>query len=181
MKMNAEEMQELLISAVKQSTTDVFGTMLGIEVEAGEVYSSLGFPAPTEGIVSLIGLAGPWMGTGSLSCNPQLAFKISGALMMTEYTAVEEAVLDAMAEVTNMVIGNVKTILEEQVGAMGLSIPTVIFGRNFSTKSAGGSWTVVPFQCCSERLMVQVCLVKNSEHGKLSRVGFTNPQFAGVK
>ena len=34
-KMNAEEMQELLISAVKQSTTDVFGTMLGIEVEAG--------------------------------------------------------------------------------------------------------------------------------------------------
>ena len=178
--MSAEEMQELLIRAVKQSTTEVFGTMLGIEVEAGEVSATKGSPAPTEGVVSLIGLAGPWMGTGSLSCNPQLACKISGALMMSEYTAVDEEVLDAIAEVTNMVIGNVKTLIEEQVGAMGLSIPTVIFGRNFSTKSAGGSWTVVPFKCLSENLMVQVCLVKSSESGAPSRVGFTNPQFAGA-
>ena len=179
--MNAEEMQELLIRAVKQSTTDVFSTMLGIQVEAGEVYSCNGSPAPTEGVVSLIGLAGPWMGTGSLSCNPQLACKISGALMMSEYKAVDEEVLDAMAELTNMVLGNVKTLIEEQVGAMGLSIPTVIFGRNFSTKSAGGSWTVVPFQCFSERLSVHVCLVKSTDQSMVSRVVFTNPQFAGVR
>ena len=176
--MNTEEMQELLIRAVKQSTTEVFATMLGITVEAGEVFASKGSPAPTEGVVSLIGLAGPWMGTGSLSCNPQLACKISGALMMSEYAAVDEEVLDAIAEVTNMVMGNVKTLIEEQVGAMGLSIPTVIFGRNFSTKSAGGSWTVVPFKCFSEKLMVQVCLVKSTESSMLSRVGFTNPQVA---
>ena len=180
-KMNGEEMQELLIASVKQCTSDVFGTMLGIEVEAGDVYQSNGSPAPTEGVVSLIGLAGPWMGTGSLSCNPQLACKISGALMMSEYAGVDEEVLDAIAEVTNMVMGNVKTILEERVGAMGLSIPTVIFGRNFSTKSAGGSWTVVPFKCCSDKLLVQVCLVKSSENTILSRVGFTNPICAAVK
>lgn len=179
--MTGEEMQELLIQSVKQCTSDVFGTMLGIEVEAGEVYESKGSPAPTEGVVSLIGMAGPWMGTGSLSCKPQLACKISGALMMAEYAAVDEEVLDAIAEVTNMVMGNVKTILEEKVGAMGLSIPTVIFGRNFSTKNAGGSWTVVPFNCCSEKFLVQVCLVKSSENTVLSRVGFTDPICAAVK
>ena len=101
--------------------------------------------------------------------------------MMSEYAAVDEEVLDAMAEVTNMVVGNVKTLLEEQVGAMGLSIPTVIFGRNFTTKSAGGSWTVVPFQCFSESLIVQVCLVKSTDQSMVSRVVFTNPQFAGVR
>ena len=179
--MTVEEMQELLITAVKQSTTEVFGTMLGLEVEIDQVYASNGSPAPTEGVVSLIGLAGPWMGTGSLSCNPQLACKISGALMMSEYAAVDEEVLDAIAEVTNMVVGNVKTVLEEKVGTMGLSIPTVIFGRNFSTKSAGGSWTVVPFKCGNDKLVVQVCLVKNSDNPVASRVGFTNPQFAGVR
>ena len=100
---------------------------------------------------------------------------------MGEYAAVNEEVLDAIAEVTNMVVGNVKTVVEEQVGAMGLSIPTVIFGRNFSTKSAGGSWTVVPFECGADRLLVQVCLVPNSESPVISRMGFTNPQFAGVK
>ena len=58
-----------------------------------------------------------------------------------------EDVLDAIAEVTNMIIGNVKSALEEKVGAMGLSTPTVIFGRNFQTRSARThEWTGVRFR-----------------------------------
>ena len=52
-------------------------------------------------------------------------------MLMTEASAVNEEVLDAMAELTNMVIGNVKTKLESQLGPLGLSIPTVVYGRNF--------------------------------------------------
>ena len=180
--MTDQTIQELLINAVKTSTADVFSTMLGIEAEVGEVFVSQGSPRPTEGVVSLIGLAGPWMGTGSISCNPKMACRIAGALMMGEYAAVDEEVLDAVAEVTNMVIGNVKTVLEERVGPMGLSIPTVIFGRNFSTKSAGSSnWTIVPFSCGEDRILVQVCLVQNSEGSTPSRIGFTNPHMAAVR
>ena len=65
---------------------------------------------------------------------------------MTPYDAIDEDVLDAVAEVTNMIIGNVKTALENRLGAMGLSTPTVIYGRNFQTRSSGNQeWTVVPF------------------------------------
>ncbi len=58
-------------------------------------------------------------------------------MLMTEAPSVNEDVLDAVAELTNMIIGNVKTELEAQVGPLGLSIPTVVYGRNFQTKTAG--------------------------------------------
>ena len=178
--MTGQQMQEVLIAAVKASTTEVFKTMLGMEMKAGEIYHT-GAQEPNEGVVSLIGLAGPWMGTGSIRCSPRTACSLSGALMMSEYSTVDEEVFDAIAEITNMVIGNVKTALEEHVGPMGLSIPTVIYGRNFSTKSAGtNNWTVVPFTCGEDSISVHVYLVANTEGKKAPRIGFTNPQLSTV-
>ena len=76
---------------------------------------------------------------------------MAGALLMSEYQSVDEDVMDAVAEVVNMVVGNVKTLLEERVGPLAFSIPTVIYGRNYKTRSAGVmEWTVVPFLCGSE-------------------------------
>jgi hypothetical protein len=42
-----------------------------------------------------------------------------------------------MAELTNMIVGNVKTELECKLGPLGLSIPTVVYGRKVKTKTAG--------------------------------------------
>ena len=87
--------------------------------------------------------------------------------MMCEYTSVNEEVLDAVAEVTNMIMGNVKTSLEEDLGAMGLSIPTVVYGRNFSSRTVGKQeWSVVPFKVGTEDLEVQVCLAPGREAGQ---------------
>ena len=71
--------------------------------------------------------------------------------MMSEYSSVTDEVLDAVAELTNMIIGNLKTALEEHLGPMGLSIPTVIHGRNFTSRTVGTQdWTIVPFRMESE-------------------------------
>jgi chemotaxis protein CheX len=101
---------------------------------------------------------------------------------MAEYDSVAEDVLDSVAEVTNMIIGNVKTVLENKLGGMGLSTPTVIYGRNFQTRSSKNQeWTVVPFDCESERLCVQVCLVPNPDAGQQStRAGFPVPHVLNV-
>ena len=56
---------------------------------------------------------------------------------MTESPAVNEEVLDAVGELTNMIIGNVKTVAEAIVGPLNLSVPTVIYGRNFTSRSLG--------------------------------------------
>jgi chemotaxis protein CheX len=133
--------------------------MLAMDPSPGEAYVDSNPSLHTSGVVSLIGLTGAWVGTGSISCTATFACQIASQLMMTDYDAVNDDVLDAVAEVTNMIIGNVKTALEERLGPMGLSIPTVIYGRNFSSRTLGKqTWTVVPFQAGTERLEVQLCL-----------------------
>ena len=112
-----DDLARFIVSA----TADVFSTMLGIEIEPGEPYQKSEMPEACDGVISFIGLAGTWMGTGSIACTAAFACKISSQLLMAEYSAVDEEVLDAVAEVTNMVVGNVKTLLEEILGPLGLS------------------------------------------------------------
>ena len=150
---------EQLVNMIRNATLEVFSTMLGSELQPGEAFLDNSTPGPKEGVVALIGLAGEWAGSGILCCNAETARQISGLLLMQEFAAVDEEVLDAVGEVTNMIFGNVKTALEEETGPMGLSIPTVIYGRNFSTRSVGKSeWTVAPFRWDRHEVEVYLCL-----------------------
>ncbi|HWB85373.1 MAG TPA: chemotaxis protein CheX [Bryobacteraceae bacterium] len=153
-------LEELIVSSIRDSAAQVFSTMLGVEIDRGEVSVETGTPEQAnDGIVSFIGVAGAWAGTGSLSCSPALACRICSHMLMMDASSVDEEVLDTVAELTNMIIGNVKTELEQYLGPLGLSIPTVIFGRNFRTKSVGNNkWTVVCFQWKDEHLLVKLCL-----------------------
>jgi len=181
MSTNADPVQALsqdeLVDAIRGATNEVFSTMLNLEITAGEVFVEKEEAVPSSGVVSLIGLAGSWVGSGSMACSANCAAKIASALLMAPYSAVDEDVLDAVAEVTNMIIGNVKTVLETRLGAMGLSTPTVIYGRNFQTRSSGNqNWTVVPFALGEDRMCVQVCIAPNDDSGKkTTRTGFPVP------
>jgi len=157
--------QELLVKSVVSAATDVFSMMLGLEITPGEAFIEQSAPTETERVVALIGLAGTWIGTGMISCTPEFACRISSLMLMTECESVTEDVLDAMAEMSNMIFGNVKTELEEQLGGLGLSIPTVIFGRNFATRSVGSqSWTVVPIRTGDDVMELKICLTQNHDY-----------------
>jgi chemotaxis protein CheX len=156
-----------LVGLVHEATASVFDTMLALPLERAEPYTNTAASVSINGIVSFIGLAGPWAGTGSISCSTALACRIASQLMMTEYEAVDDEVLDAVAEVTNMIVGNVKTALDDRLGPMGLSIPTVIYGRNFTSRTVGKQeWTIVPFHMEKELFEVQICLAPSREESR---------------
>ncbi len=169
--------QDELVEAIRSATHDVFSTMLDLQLAPGEVFLEKDKSVPSSGVVSLIGLAGPWVGSGSLFCTAEFACKIATHLLQTEYPAMNEDVLDAVAEVTNMIIGNVKSALENRLGEMGLSTPTVIYGRNFQTRSGGNQeWTVVPFLLEGDRMCVQMCIAPNTDAAKKPpKAGFPIP------
>jgi chemotaxis protein CheX len=151
-----------------RSTGDVFSTMLGAELPGGEATvegTAAGSASePNDGVVSFIGIAGSWAGTGSLSCSAAMACRICSAMLMTEAPSVNEDVLDAVAEITNMIIGGVKTDLEKELGPLGLSIPTVVFGRNFKTRSAAAAeWIHVRFLWDGEWLRIKMCLAPSEK------------------
>jgi len=151
--------RDQIVNDIRTATEEVFATMLSTELTFSESFFDDGPAHPVDGVVCLIGLAGAWTGTGTVSCSAAFACHIASRMLMAEYTEVGADVLDAVAEVTNMVLGNVKTALEQSLGSMGLSIPTAVFGRNFMAKSFGGeTWTVVLFQHEQERLEVKLFL-----------------------
>jgi chemotaxis protein CheX len=152
-------LQSQLIDAIRRSAIDVFATMLGVELGAGEASIERDTPAAHDGVVSFVGVAGAWAGTGVVVCSPELACRICNLMLMTDNNAVNEEVLDAVAEVTNMIIGCVKNDIEGLVGPLGLSIPTVVFGKNFRTRSVGSTdWVVNRFLWDGETLLVKMCM-----------------------
>jgi chemotaxis protein CheX len=168
--------QQKIVDTVSKAAKDVFSTMLGLEIEIGESFAEDGFPPESQKVVALIGLAGEWIGTGIVGCSPEFACRIASIMLMSDYQAVNDDVLDAMAEMANMIFGNVKTELEEHLGVLGLSIPTVIFGRNFATRSVGQqAWTVFRLKSGSDEMELKFCLMPNRDFQKSARHGRVQP------
>lgn len=146
---------ELLV----ENTQKVFSVMLGMEVAPLPVQTQRYLEGPEGGVVSLIGMVGGWIGSGSLCCSSEVACKISGRLLMAEYDSVNEDVLDAVGELTNMIIGNFKDEAEPLLGPLALNTPTVVYGRNFRARNLAGTlWTTVPFETEYGNLEVKVCI-----------------------
>ena len=167
-----------LASFIFNVAEETFATMLGLQVAHGE--PSVESPetvVSSDRVVALIGLAGYYNGTGIISCSPELACKLSSQMLMADFQTVDSEVLDAMSEISNIIFGNVKTMLEEQVGLLGLSIPTVIFGRNFCTRSVGEQWIAVPLKVNEQDLELRMCLSQSHSGTKqhITRQSVTVP------
>lgn len=157
-------MQERLVQEIKDATGSVLGTMMGIEAAAGEVEPDSPGPGPIGGVSAMVGIVGPWVGTGSVSCDEPLACLLAGRMLMSEYTEINDEVLDAMGEIANMVIGNIKTNLEASLGPLALGVPTVTYGRDFATRSTvKQSWLLVPFDCEGHTLFIQMQLTEATQ------------------
>jgi len=156
--------ESAIVEYVRTAMADVFSTMLGMSIENLPEYTDQKAPTVSDGVLAIVGIAGTWQGAGAISCSASFACRICNQLLMTEAGSVNEEVLDAVGEVANMVIGNFKTMIEESLGPLGLSIPTVIYGRNFASRSIGSNkWIVLPFSCEGETIEIRCCLTAAKE------------------
>ena len=124
----ADQLAEMLGAA----TTDVFTSMLGVDVQL-ETLPEEARAAPFDGVLSFIGLVGRVVGNGAVICTATTACDLSSRFLMTEFTHVDEQVLDAIGEITNMIVGGFKNLLEARLGTVHMSVPSVIHGKNIST------------------------------------------------
>jgi chemotaxis protein CheX len=156
--------QAAVIQAIRAATQEVFSTMLDAAVD----FQAAGIAASEGGLMSLVGLTGSWSGAGTLSCSPALANQAAEVMFMSEKatdpSAINDEVLDAVAELTNMVVGNIKNTLEHHLGPMAISIPSVIYGRNFHFKSLTGKIIAsAAFRWHGEPLEIRVVLAPSSD------------------
>lgn len=158
--------QDLLVRSVTEATREVFATMLDIEVTC--IGLSPENPTAASGLIALIGITGAWGGSGVFCCSPLMASLICSRMLGGVFdpvkAVIDEEVLDVVAELANMMIGNVKNGLEPVTGPLAISVPTVIHGKNFQFRNALGLRGVsLMFAAEGEEFEVRISLAPTVE------------------
>ncbi|MBZ5575783.1 MAG: chemotaxis protein CheX [Acidobacteriia bacterium] len=116
-----------------QIVESVFQTMMNLEVTRAEIPWA---PA-TDVITGAVHFAGEWKGAVLLECTKPQAFEFAHRLMSIETpTEINDDIRDTMGELTNMLAGNLKSVLPRGIG---LSMPLVVEGRDYSLRVCGSS------------------------------------------
>ena len=121
----------LFETAVPQTVAYVFDSMLNMTVESVECE----LPGSVELVTAALHFSGGWTGATLLELPPDMARAFTSRMLgMDVPDTVDADVVDAMGELTNMVGGNLKTILPTGVN---LSLPSVVVGTAYSVKICG--------------------------------------------
>lgn len=136
------------------AVANTFEMMLSTEARRGEL--ALGDPkVRTHPISAIIGLSGNASGTVVINLSEQVALAAASAMHMTEFTEVDNDVLDAVGELVNMVAGQAKTDLAEYDLKMGL--PNVVTGKGHEVRFPSATPPLcVPFETDHGPLRLEV-------------------------
>ncbi len=151
-------MNPTILKDLVDSTLEVFSKMVAIQLAPNPELR------PEEDvqkcqITGMIGLAGKSMGIVSVHCSPRMGMTITSNMLGMDVTTLNDDVKDAVGEVTNMVAGNFKTKMSKNGKLFDLSVPTVIVGEKYTTKTMTDAPSVViEFQWQEEKLYVKLNL-----------------------
>lgn len=154
-------------TSVIKATTDLFATMMMMELTPGDALSSRSEMEKEVVITGIIGLAGVYKGTISIHFSKAMALKSISAMLGMEFDELTDDTKDAIGEIANIVAGGAKTELSAHGVAFDLSLPTVIAGENYSVfhtdAARKGKGTIVPFSCDGQRMFVEFDLEKSEK------------------
>jgi len=110
-------------------------------------------------LTAMLGFAGRLSGFLCLHVNQDIACSLATGLLGMNLDQVDDTVCDAMGEITNMLAGGLKTHLSHTGEAFKLAIPSVIQGREYSTRApADAKNIVVGVVAGSYRFKIQLVL-----------------------
>lgn len=123
--MSAITFEEIMFT-IMSATQDTFMTYIGREILAGKIEKKI---EPVESdVVGIVGVAGDRVGYIMFATEKSSATLVAQELLMTEETN-EEAIRDAIGELTNNIAGVFKSKYHEQYGSVALGLPLVVSGK----------------------------------------------------
>lgn len=148
-----------VIEAFSESTKIVFSTMLGTTVTSGEA-KPCGHPV-AKGVTGIVGLTGSISGDVVVSIDQKIALEVTSAMLGQEVIDLNDDVIDAVGELTNMIAGSAKGRLEKF--NLGLALPTVILGSDHRIGFKSGIKPIsIPFVSDWGPFTIELGLAKTS-------------------
>ncbi|MGZ6737692.1 MAG: chemotaxis protein CheX [Mycobacteriales bacterium] len=120
---------------IAEITRDVWDSFLSMElaVAGGDPLA----PLPGSSVTGCVHVSGEWNGTIFLQASAEHAVAAAEAMFAADPGSLSPGeVSDALGELTNMVGGNIKSLLP---GPSRLSIPTVAEGEHYTVRVPGAS------------------------------------------
>jgi chemotaxis protein CheX len=111
-----------------KATCEVFEVMVGTSLEEAAEESSPFVPD----FAAMVGIAGSMCGLVGLHTTSDCARRIAAKMLGSDDAGAGEDAQDAFGEVCNMVAGSFKARIAGFADGCALSVPTVIFGRDFT-------------------------------------------------
>lgn len=132
------------INPFVKALVTTFSTMLNCTATRGQLKLKQDINPPLD-ISGVIGLSGKAVGTVVVSLSKEVAVKATSAMLMMDATEIDNDVIDAVGEITNMVAGSAKAELYEY--ELSISLPSVITGRGHEVRFPSNVTPIcVPFE-----------------------------------
>lgn len=138
-----------------KATCEVFEIMVGTSL----TLPTEPWPPFIPDFAAMVGIAGSLCGLVSLRTTADCARRITAKMLGDDEVGAAEAAQDAFGEVCNMIAGSFKGRISGLADGCALSVPTVIYGRDFTLLSlARGEHYEVTFSFEDKLLTVSLDL-----------------------
>ncbi len=140
------------------SVDNVFNTMLSCELSREDLFLKDGFQ-PEHPVAGIIGLSGKAKGVVVLSLCREVALEATAVLLQERPPEVNDEVVDAVGELTNMIAGGAQAQLEHL--EMRISLPTVVLGDSYTIEFPASTRPIcIPFGSKWGKMAVEVGLIE---------------------
>ncbi len=165
-------------------TMDVMQKMAFIKPVAGRPFAKTDDTACGD-ISGIIGMTGDATGSLAMSFSEACIIGIVEKMLGEKHTEIDRAVLDAVGELTNMISGSSRKLMEKDDLKVFAAIPTIVFGRAHTVRHViKGPSIVIPFKTEVGEFVIDVCLKSNirqkQEEADPSQKAALKPSMANV-
>ena len=147
-----------VINPFLSSVANVLSTMAMLEVSPGK--PSIKEGNKSQGDVSgIIGMTTDTInGSMAITFPADVVFSIVNKMLGETVTEINDTVTDLVGELTNMIVGGAKGLLEENGYDIGMATPVVVTGKDHEVIHKGqGQNILMPFISESGTFYVEVC------------------------
>ena len=147
-----------LINPFIDATLNVLGTMASTRARAGKPYIKKDKVARGD-VTGVIGLTGEARGTISVSFSEKSILAIVSNMFGEEIKELNEEINDAVGELSNMISGQARKMLEDLGKTLHGAILSVIMGKNHTlTHMTTSPVIAIPFSTDNGDFTIEVCI-----------------------
>ncbi len=139
-------------------TVEVLSKMVFIQPVAGKPFAKTNDTACGD-VSGIIGMTGDAIGSLAMTFREECIIYIVNKMLGENHTAMNKEVLDAVGELTNMISGAARKLMEKENLTVFAAIPTIIYGKAHTVRHiVKGPSIVIPFQTEKGGFVIDVCL-----------------------